>query len=121
MIPWSWRWESMRFFFVERSCVPSIFFWDHLFEGFLCLVHGLLSQLRCCRSFAEYCIGHFFLLLVYFFPLFFRCNNRCLCIFWLDARYYYWLTLLIQGRVLPMNNGFESRQPGVAQDYFVSP
>src|SRR6266702_2516059 len=107
MIPRSGRWESMGLLFVECPSMPSVFLGDHLFKGLFRMVHSFLGQFRRCCGFAEYGVGPFFL--VYFFPLFFCCNDRCLRTSWLDARYYYWLALFVQGCVFPVNDGFESR------------
>src|SRR6266702_4969880 len=105
MIPWSFWWESMRLFFIEHSCVPPVFFWDHLFEGFLRFVHGLLGQFGCHCSFSENGARLLFFC-VYCFPLFF-CHYCQKMGFRMDTGYYHWLAGFVQGCVLPVNNRFE--------------
>src|SRR6266702_5871373 len=108
MIPWSWRWESMRLFFVEGSCVSSILFWDHLFKGPFCLVHGFLCQFGCRGGFAEPC-KWFFRLVIDFLPFFFCHGRGHSCFLWLNTGYNHWLTLFVKRCVLPVNDWFEGR------------
>src|SRR6266702_1226152 len=118
MIPRSFWWESMRLFFVKCSHMLPVFFWDHFFEGLFGFVHGLLSQFRCCSSFAERRVW-FFVFLDDLLPFFFS-RRSCYLGFGFDTCYDYWLACFIQCCVLPMDYWFECHQPGVSQDYFVS-
>src|SRR6266702_47760 len=112
MVAWSLRWKSVRFLFVECSCMSSVFFRDHLFEGFLCLVHGLLGQFRSCCSFPKNSIWSL-LFFYHSFPFFFRYRGSQLDL-GIYTGYDYWLAGFIQCRILSMDNWLEGCQPGVS-------